>query len=214
MTQLSEYRVDHRGNMIHEKNINPIDLLEDQLVEKLMKHAADLNAQIARFRGHCFDDITAFLDLLFERYQAKRGGKKGNMTFLSFDGLAKVTVQVAEKLQVTSALRAAEALIDECIKEWAEGSHDNIRAIVSHAFRQDKEGNVSVSALLELSRVKIEDERWQRGVAALKDSLRPVGSRTYLRFYRRANQDARWSAITIDLASAETPASTSEEEAA
>ena len=37
---------------------------------------------------------------------------------------------------------------------------------------------------------------------AIRDSIRVIGSRTYVRFYDRPAADAAWRAVTIDLAAA------------
>jgi hypothetical protein len=37
---------------------------------------------------------------------------------------------------------------------------------------------------------------------AIRDSIRVIGSRTYIRFYDRPTPDAAWQAVTIDMASA------------
>ena len=47
-----------------------------------------------------------------------------------------------------------------------------------------------------------EDERWQQGQRAIKDSIRVVGSKSYCRFYMRETPDALWRAVPIDLAAA------------
>lgn len=196
------YRADAKGNLVREANIRPTDLLEDQLVEKVMGYADDLSAQIARFRSHCFDDVGAYLALLAEKYGSTPRGKKGNMTFTSFDGRMKVQVQVADRMTFGPELQIARDLIDECIAEWAAGANDQIRALVEHAFQTDREGQVSRDAVFALRRVEIQDERWQRAMAAITDSIRIVGSKTYLRFYRRSEPTAPWQAVSIDLASA------------
>jgi len=51
-----------------------------------------------------------------------------------------------------------------------------------------------------LLRVGIEDARWQQAMAAIRDSIRVIGSKTYIRFYERPSPDAAWRAVTIDLA--------------
>lgn len=45
-------------------------------------------------------------------------------------------------------------------------------------------------------------ERWARAMEAIKDSIRVIGSKTYVRFYDRPTPDAAWRAISLDLASA------------
>ena len=53
-----------------------------------------------------------------------------------------------------------------------------------------------------LLRLEIEDERWGRAMQAIRDAMRVVGSKTYVRCYRRDRLDAEWRAVTIDLAKA------------
>lgn len=198
------YMRDGKGRLVPVNLVRDVDKLEDQLVKKILAFADDLNAQVARFKGHCFDDIGAFLDLLSEQYGVKpKEGTKGNMTFSSYDGCAKVQVAIADTMVFGPELQIAKALIDECIAEWAEGSRDEIRALVDHAFRPDKEGQVSREAVFSLRKIQIADERWQRAIQAINDSIRIQGSKVYLRFYRRPTPTDAWRHVTIDLASAE-----------
>lgn len=196
------YMADPKGRLVPEALVKPTDKLQDQLVRKLMSYADELSAQIARFKAHTFDDVGAFLALLAEQYQDQRGGAKGNITLTSYDGLQKVQVAVADHMSFGPELQVAKSLIDACIAEWAADANVNIRALVEHAFRVDKEGQVSREAIFALRRVAIEDDRWQQAMAAIADSVRVEGTKTYVRFYRRQTAEARWEAVTIDLASA------------
>lgn len=196
------YKKDAKGRLVPLDLVRPTDELEDQLVDKMMGYADDLSAQIARFRSHCMDDVGAFLELLREKYGAQRGGQKGNMTFTSYDGCRKVQISVAERLTFGPELQVAKNLIDECIAEWSAGANAQIRALVSHAFQVDKEGQVSREAVFALRRVSIDDPRWERAMEAIGDSVRVVGSKEYIRFYRRKAPTERWEAVTIDLAAA------------
>lgn len=205
---------DSKGRLTPVELVKETDKLEDQLVRKILGYADDLNQQIARFRGHTFDDIGAYVDLLGERYGYRpREGAKGNMTFTSYDGRQMVKVAIADTLVFGPELQIAKGLIDDCIAEWAEGSRSEIRALVEHAFRTDKEGEVSREAVFSLRKIEIDDGRWKNAIAAINDSIRIQGSKTYLRFYRRARATDRWENVTIDLASAEAPRPTQGEPA-
>ncbi len=48
----------------------------------------------------------------------------------------------------------------------------------------------------------IDDQRWQRAMDAINDSIRVTGSKIYVRFYRRPDPTATWEQVTIDLAAA------------
>lgn len=200
------FMVDAKGRHVPVDLVKPTDKLEDQLVRGLMVHAGEISGQIARFKGYCFDDIAAFLDLLAEKYRVtSKGGQKGNMTFTTFDGCLKVQVAIADQIGFGPELQIAKALIDECIEEWSSDARSEIRALVDHAFEPRQEGKVNREALFSLRRVEIGDERWKRAMQAINDAIRVQGSTTYLRFYRRASPTEPWQNVTIDLASARAP---------
>ncbi len=190
------------GLWVPEAQVKAQHLLEDQTVRKITAYADELSAQISRFRGHTFDDVATFVELLAEKYGQKRGGEKGNITLTTFDGLQKVVVAVQDQLSFGPELQIAKGLVDECIVAWAEGADSKIRALVEHAFQVDREGRINRAALFQLRRLEIDDERWRSAMTALGDAIRVIGSREYVRFYRRASLKGRWQAITIDLAAA------------
>lgn len=198
------YLADSKGRLVPEKNIRPVELLEDQMVRKVVAYALELSAQISRFRGHVYDDCNSYMSLAEESYGVtKRGARgRGNVTFTSFCGLMKVQLAVADRLAFGAELQVARALFDECIADWSEGARDELRTLVDSAFEADKEGQVSRDAVFRLLRVQFDDARWQRGQEAIRDSIRVIGSRSYCRFYVRPTPEASWQAITIDLAAA------------
>ena len=196
------YMADSKGRLVPEKAVRAVDLLEDQTVRKIMGFALDLSAQIARFKGHVYDDCNSFMALAEEEYGVtKRGARgRGNVTFSSFCGLMKVELRVADRLAFGPQLQVARELFDECIADWSEGARVELRVLVDSAFEADKEGLVSRDAVFRLLRVNFEDERWQRAQDAIRDSIRIIGSKSYCRFYIRETPDAKWQAVSIDLA--------------
>ncbi|MBP2233098.1 hypothetical protein J2847_006433 [Azospirillum agricola] len=196
------YYEDAKGRMIPARLVKATDLLEDQLVRELLERAESLAATLAAFKAGVFNDVGAFLAILADQYDAKRGGKKGNLTFTSFDGKLKVQVAVADHLTFGPELQVAKQLIDECIGEWGKDANDNIRVLVDHAFRVDKEGQVSRESVFALRRVSIADARWARAMEAIADSIRVAGTKTYVRFYHRDTPESSWRSVTLDLANA------------
>lgn len=194
------YLRDAKGNLVPVEAVKPADLLMDETVRKITGFARDLSAQIARFKGHTFEDVNGLQALIAQEYGASVGGKKGNITLSSFDGCLKVQVQVADLLEFGPELQAAKALIDECLSDWSADSRVELRALVNKVFNVDKEGQINRTELFMLLRVQIADERWVRAMKAISDSIRVIGSRTYVRFYERASPNAPWNAISIDLA--------------
>lgn len=190
------------GGLIPDAVVKPVDKLQDELVRKIIGFAAPLSEQVARFRQHSFDDVDDFVALLEQEYGSRRGGTKGNMTFASYDGLLKVVVAVAENIVFGPELQVAKGIVDECLREWSADSRTEIRAIINRAFDVDSQGRINRNDLFSLLRLEIEDARWQKAMQAIRDSIRVVGSKRYLRIYQRADAKAAWQAISIDMASA------------
>lgn len=196
------YLRDAKGSLVPLDAIKPADLLMDETVRGILDDAREVSAQIAAFKGEAFSKVGELQALFAQHYGATLGGKKGNITLVSFDGCQKVQVQVADLLEFGPELQSAKALIDECLTEWAVGSAVELRALVNRVFQVDKEGQINRAELFMLLRVEIQDERWVRAMDAIRDSIRVIGSRTYIRFYDRPNPDAPWHSVTIDMASA------------
>ena len=197
-----DYMNDTKGGFTPVEVVRPEHKLEDETVRRVMFYARDLSEQIARFKSHTFEDLSAFQSLLEQEYGARKGGKKGNVTYMSHDGLMKIQVQIADQITFGPELQTAKALLDECLVEWGAESGPEIRALVNRVFSVEKEGEINRSELFGLLRMDIADERWKRSMEAIRNSIRVVGTKSYLRFYTRANAEAGWTAITIDIANA------------
>lgn len=195
--------IDHQGSYIRDELVKPKDKLEDQTVRKIIRYARDLAAQMARFKGHTTADLDALDALVAEKYGfVKRGNKgKGNRSYMTFDGLMRVTVQVAEFMDFGSELQVAKGLVDECLNEWSAESRPEIQTIVTQAFNTDQEGKVNRTEILKLLRLDIKDERWAKAMDAIRDAQRPRSSKEYIRFGIKEDQKAPWVTITLDLAS-------------
>jgi hypothetical protein len=198
-----DYMSDSKGALVPVAAIKPIDILLDEAVRKIINYAEGLSAQIARFKGHTFDDIGSLQALVAQEYGAQLGrGAKGNLTLTTFDGCLKVQLQAQDLIDFGPELQAAKRLVDECLNDWAADARDEIRALVTRAFQVDKEGKINRAEIFMLLRVSIADARWTRAMDAVRDSMRVIGSKTYIRFYKRDTPDGAWRPITIDLAAA------------
>lgn len=194
------FRKNARGHLIPIDTIRPIDLERDALVHELIEAAKVQNALLAKLKARVFSDVNAFVTLSAEQYDAKIGGQKGNVTLVSFDGRYKVNVAKADNITFDERLQGAKALIDECLIDWSQGSRPEIKAIVQQAFDTDKEGKISTGSVLGLRRLDIQDERWQRAMQAIGESVQVIGTSQYVRFYERIGEADQYTAISLDVA--------------
>jgi hypothetical protein len=192
---------DGQGRLVPLAVVNPIHKLEDGLVRELFAEGEKASAALRSFKERVRGDLGAFLDLLADKYNAARGGQRGNVTFTSYDGMLRVQLAIGDQLAFGSELEAAKALVDDCIHAWSEGIPPELQAIINNAFDVDKKGKINIGAILRLRRLEIRDEKWQRAMTAIGDALRIESSKEYVRFYRRPARDARWEQLPLDLAS-------------
>lgn len=194
--------VNHKGHKVPDELVPEMDKLIEETVHGIRRHAEELMSRIARFRGHSFDDIGALRELLAEKYGAKRGGVKGNVSFVAFDGCTKVEVRVADNVVFGPELSVAKGLIDAYIEEVSEGASAPVRALLEHAFETDRPGHVNRANLHALRRLAIDHPTWKEAMVALGDSMRVMGSKEYFQISVRERPTDGWKALPINLANA------------
>lgn len=198
----SWYLRDAKGALVPIAGVKAGDLLMDELVRTMSARALALSAAIADFKQYAFEAVGAHQALLAQEYGTKVGGAKGNITLSTFDGCQKVAVQTSDQLTFGPELEAAKALIDECLTGWAATSGVELQALVNRVFQVDRQGQINPSQVFLLLRVDIDDERWQRAMGAIRDSIRVAGSKSYVRFHHRDAGDAPWRGISLNIADA------------
>ncbi|MEE3607537.1 DUF3164 family protein [Avibacterium paragallinarum] len=194
------YWKDAKGNLTPEELVKDIDKERDALVQEWVEKAKALNTEISRFKGGVFGDIQAFVELSAEKYGAKLGGNKGNITLFSYDGKYKIQRAINDHLQFDERIQAAKALIDECLNEWSEGSRPELKTLIERAFNVDKEGNLNTGRILGLRRVEITDPRWLNAMQAISESVQVVSSKAYVRIYERVGDSDQYQPISLDVA--------------
>lgn len=194
------YWQDVEGRLIPENMVKPIDRARDDIVRELITKAKAVSATLAEFKAKAFGDVNAFVAMSAEQYGVTLGGKKGNVTLMTFDGRFKIVRQIQESVIFDERLQAAKQLIDECIQTWSAGSRDEIKALINDAFQVNKEGKINTSRVLGLKRLNINDEKWLRAMQAIADSVQVAGSKPYVRLYERISDSDEYKPVSLDIA--------------
>ncbi|SIQ30210.1 DUF3164 family protein [Marinobacterium stanieri] len=194
------YLMNAAGHLVPVSTIKDIDMARNDLVLEFVARAEQLQEKMRDFKLSALGDVQAFVELSAEKYDVQIGGRKGNVQLTSFDGKYRLTRSIQDQLSFDERLKAAKALIDNCIHRWAQGSAEEIKALVEHAFQVDKEGNISTARVLGLRRLDIQDDEWQKAMQAIADSIQVTGSQTYIRLHKRVGESDQWQAIPLDMA--------------
>lgn len=198
------YLPDTKGKLTPINDIPAAELLEDELVKKLVGYAEELSGDMSRFVVHTCADIAALDALLHQQYGVVRPeGGRGNRTFRTYDGSLSVELRQADRIVFGPSLQVAKTILDEIIRESSAGASNILVSLVNEAFAVDKEGRVDFGAILNLRRHKLDHDRWPEVVQAISDSIRVIGSKEYLRFYRRAARNERPKLIPLALSAVE-----------
>lgn len=194
------YRINPAGYLVPNDLIDDIDKLRDDTVGAIVHQARALQQQMMSFKMQAFADIETFMQLSAERYHTTWGGKKGNVSLLSYDGRYKVTLSVSDRIAFGEQLQIAKELVDQCIHQWTSGSNDRIKALIEHAFQTDKEGKINTGRVLGLMSLKIDDdEGWTIAMKALRDSITVVSTAKYIRLYERIGKTDQYKQISLDM---------------
>lgn len=194
------FRMDAQGRLVPESSIKPIDQARDQLVCELAERAKAASQELARLKAGMFGDIEAFIQLSAEQYGVTLGGRKGNVSLVSFDGRYKILRANHDNVVFDERLQAAKALIDECLREWSENAHPGLIVLINDAFRTDRNGELRTARILALRRHDIADPRWVKAMDAISDALQVTGSKLYVRVYERVGDSDQYRPISLDIA--------------
>lgn len=194
------YMKNANGALVPDVKVKPIDKIRQEVVTSLCEEAKKLAAQMVGYKLTSMSALEEFVNRSLSDYDVTVGGKKGNVTLVSFDGRYKVVRQMAEHIVFDERLQAAKLLIDECIQAWAKGSNANIKVLVNDAFQVDREGKISTGRVLGLRRLDIDDDKWSQAMRAIADSMNVSGTKPYIRFYERNERSGEYVAISLDMA--------------
>jgi hypothetical protein len=194
------YWKDTNGSLVPVSKIKDIDKLRHKCVTGLAEAAKEASAKLLSFKLCAMQEVADFVEKSLAQYDVKQGGKKGNITLISFDGRYKVTRTMQDSIVFDERLQAAKAKIDECVKAWSKGSNDNIKVLINNAFQVDKAGSVNVGRILNLRTLNIEDEAWKIAMKAIGDSMKVHSTKPYIRFYELDEQVGDYVPISLDVA--------------
>ncbi len=195
------YKKNAVGHLVPLESIKEADLARDELVLEIIQQAGEVSRQLIDFKERLAGDVEAFLELSAEKYGAKIGGVKGNVILTSFDGRYQIMRAVSDRIEFDEKLLAAKALIDECLREWTKDSGSELRALVGNAFQVDSKGKINTKRILGLQKIKIDHERWEMAMQAIRDAVTVVGSCTYFRIYER-DEHGKYQQLPLDFSAA------------
>jgi hypothetical protein len=194
-----KFMTDSMGRQVPENLVKGIDKQRDFVVRNIAARAQEMKKVLVEFKEDIRVDINAFVELSAGEYGVKLGGKKGNISLLSYDGKYKLLVSMNDNITFDERLQVARELIGKCIEKWSDGARSEIRVLVNDAFQVDKTGKISTARVLGLRRLDIQDKEWKKAMTAITESVQVTGTKQYLRIYERDDK-GEYQMIPLDVA--------------
>jgi Protein of unknown function (DUF3164) len=194
------YWQDANGNLVPVSKIKDIDKDRNKAVIGLCEQAKKASASLLGFKLTAAQAVDEFVAHSLDKYEVKHGGKRGNVTLVSYDGRYMVKRQIQDKIVFDERLQAAKILIDKFIVSASKGSSADIKLLVNKAFDVDSAGNINVGRVLELRSYEITHPDWLEAMGAIGDSIKVASTKAYLRFYERNDTSGEYLSINLDVA--------------
>jgi len=194
------YMANGQGHLVRIESISEVDMARDELVKEIVGQAKGLSGVMKEFKRGTMGDISAFVELVAEKYEVSMGGNKGNLRLYSFDKKYMVQRQMSDHLIFDERIQVAKALLDEYALELSEGARSEIQTLINDFFQVDKEGNINTNKVLSLRRFDFDGEKWRRAMDIIADSLDVAGSTPYVRVYERDDESGKYNLIQLNMA--------------
>jgi hypothetical protein len=189
------------GGFVHKDLVNIDKQLEDEVVEKLIGEAHNMQQQLLEFKYKAFEDCYNFNDLLRDEYNLKKiKSTSGAVTFRNFNGTQEVTIQVAKLITFDQKLTLAKEKIDIYLDNLTKDSESEIRTLITNVF-DVKNGKVDAKKILSLKSYNISNPLWQEAMKMIDDAIEVAGTKSYIRFKEKASIDSKLESISLDIAS-------------
>jgi hypothetical protein len=185
------------GNLIWVKNIEDAKLVEHDLVLSIACIWELLSGKLERFKRNNFQDVTTFVDLLFDKYKTKRGGTEGNMTFTTFDRKWKLQISIQNTIDFGPEIAVAKELMLQAAKEMA-GENSDLETIVTVTYTA-KNGKLRVAEILRLCGHKVNNPTWNEATKIARDAIEVISKKKQIRLYKRA-ENGEYAAVPLDIA--------------
>lgn len=192
---------DESGNQVQVSRLSGSEKLKERISYKILRDAVRLHNELLDFK----DKVRKACEEVYNTYHAEQNltpGGRGNFTFYNFNRTIKIEVSVNDRIEFDAlGITTAKQLLDEYISENVSTKHDVIKQLIIDAFSTTR-GKIDSKKIINLIRYrsKINDEKFNRAVELLEQSIRKPESRIYFRIWQR-EPGGQWQNIDLNFSS-------------
>lgn len=153
--------------------------LVNDVVIKNYKKLEDVSAYLSSIKKNIFSDFETILEMKAELYGVKENQQ--SHTFTTLDGKS-ITLGNRVIDNFDDTIHTGIEKVKLYIKRVTQGEKQELEQLINLLLKQDKNGNLKASRVLELERIanEIDDIDLKDGVKIIKESYKPAKSSTYI----------------------------------
>lgn len=194
-----QFWMDETGTKTQYNRLYRHEKLMEKSANKLFNSAIKLHDSLKSFK----EEVEAICLEVYEQYQTDKaldtiGKGKGNFTWYNFDRTIKVEVSISERITFDDlGINNCKAILNEFLDENLDSKIEVLKDMVNDAFNTSR-GNLDAKKVMNLLRYegKIKNEKFQKAMDILKESIRRPSSKTYFRIWAK---DSHGEFQNIDL---------------
>lgn len=177
------------------------EALKEQTILTLSAEAIGLASMLKDFNAKAFEELEAIYQLLCT-YSKRHEDGKGNFTIESKDGALRIIFTRQELGYFDERSGQAEKHIIDFVNSEFNGQDDVKNLILTLLER--KKGHLDIKMVQKLYAMEdnFDNDNWREGIRLLKESWTPSGSKPYIKFHIKLNN--QWQAVNLNFSSIKT----------
>jgi hypothetical protein len=178
------------------QNIHDSDLLEHDLVLSIACIWMKVHGMLERFKQHNFEDVTAFADILYDKYDVKRGGAEKGITLSTIDRKFKLVISIQKRIDFGPEIMVAEDKMLAAVEQM--GGDADMKALVTAAYTR-VDGKLCVAKVLSLRSIKISSPLWNEAMKIVNDAIEVISKKRQIRLYVK-DYAGQYNSVPLDIA--------------
>lgn len=185
-----------------EEKVANYKTLRDDYLGTVFGKMAELSPLLLAFKT---ESLTLGLEIHALMYEVYGREKRDldSYTITDDDGLRKVVMERHHICQYDETAEVAVGLIKEVLEATVRKRDKGMYKMLSALLVKNLAGDFDekMVAKLRTCQEEVGDERFNQALDMLSAAYKPVGSRMYIRAYKRATKEGKWEEVTMNWSS-------------
>jgi hypothetical protein len=192
--------LNRNGGATHVDDVPAYERLREETLRPLLERHLELYLALADHKARLSKHLADLVDVCWQEHGVLiEGEKKKGMTLYLYDGSMCVRRVYRDRTAYDESIGAAEALVQEFLKDKTEDAGPEVRALIESAFVKNKEGDIRRSEMVRLRSHKFDDPRWTKAMQIIADAEQVLSQACYFTAFVQDASGA-YQPLPLDLA--------------